>query len=220
MLEWYLAEDARDLKRSELNELVENLTCLNALEGKFWKINPKIVTDEKSWKTWKSNQKIVMNEELVQNGLMNEELVQIGLMNEELVQNGLMNEELVQMIMMNEKLVQNGVMHEKFVKNFVMHAIIDPKVVMDLSIFNSLQPSSQQLLEDFLDAWMLIGIPSRDPFLLTQYLERHTETSDQHMKKLKPLRQGLHVMMRYYVRQHFMGHMNIQEDMRRGENLR
>ena len=44
--------------RSELNELVENLTCLDALEGKIWKINQKVVTDEKSWKTWKSNQKI------------------------------------------------------------------------------------------------------------------------------------------------------------------
>ena len=75
VLEWQRGEDAGDLKRSELNELVENLTCLNAFEGKFWKsnqkvvtdekINPKILTDEKSWKTWKSNQNCVMNEELV-----------------------------------------------------------------------------------------------------------------------------------------------------------
>ena len=36
---------------------------------------------------------------------------------------------------MSEKLVQNGVMSEKFVKNFVMNPEIDPKVVMDLSIF-------------------------------------------------------------------------------------
>ena len=34
MLDWYRGEDAGDLKRSELNELVENLTCLNALEAK------------------------------------------------------------------------------------------------------------------------------------------------------------------------------------------
>ena len=34
VLEWYRGEDAGDLKRSELNELVENLTCLNAFEGK------------------------------------------------------------------------------------------------------------------------------------------------------------------------------------------
>ena len=32
VLDWYRGEDAEDLKRSELNELVENLTCLNALE--------------------------------------------------------------------------------------------------------------------------------------------------------------------------------------------
>ena len=31
VLEWYRGEDAGDFKRSELNELVENLTCLNAL---------------------------------------------------------------------------------------------------------------------------------------------------------------------------------------------
>ena len=33
VLEWYGGEDAGGLKRSERNELVENLTCLNALEG-------------------------------------------------------------------------------------------------------------------------------------------------------------------------------------------
>ena len=33
VLEWYRGEDAGDLKRCEINELVENLTCLNALEG-------------------------------------------------------------------------------------------------------------------------------------------------------------------------------------------
>ena len=35
VLDWYRGEDAGDLKRSELNELVEILTCLNALEGKI-----------------------------------------------------------------------------------------------------------------------------------------------------------------------------------------
>ena len=64
--ERYRGEDARDLKRSELNELVENLTCLNAFEGKFWK----------------SDQKIVMDEELVQDGVMDEELVQNKVMDE------------------------------------------------------------------------------------------------------------------------------------------
>ena len=71
VLDWYRGEDAGDLKRSDLNELGENLTCLNALERKNWKTNQKVVTDEKGWKTWKGNQKIVMNEELVQNGVVN-----------------------------------------------------------------------------------------------------------------------------------------------------
>ena len=74
MLDWYRGEDARDLKRRELNEVVENMTCINALAGEMWTINPKIVTDEQSWKTRKNNQKIAMNEELVQNSVMNEAL--------------------------------------------------------------------------------------------------------------------------------------------------
>ena len=89
-----------------------------------------------------------------------------------------MSEELVQKGVMNEELIQNVVMIEKFVRNFVMNAKIDPKVVMDLSIFkiggwNSLQPTNQNLLEEFIDEnepWSLIGIPNRDPFLVTQYL--------------------------------------------------
>ena len=108
VLEWYRGEDAGDLKTSELKELVENLTCLNALEGEIWESNQKVVMGDKI------KQKIVMDEELVQNDVMDEELV------------------------------QNGVMDGQFVKNFVMNAKIDPKVVMDLSIFkiggrNSLQ---------------------------------------------------------------------------------
>ena len=47
VLDWYRGEDAGDLKRSEPNELVENLTCLNALEGKFWKSNQKEGRDER-----------------------------------------------------------------------------------------------------------------------------------------------------------------------------
>ena len=57
-------------RESELNELVENWTCLDALERKIWKINQEILMDEKNWKTWKSNQKIGMDEELVQNIVM------------------------------------------------------------------------------------------------------------------------------------------------------
>ena len=122
-----------------------------------------------------------------------------------------MNEELVQNSVMNEELLQNGVMDGKFVKNFVMNAKIDPKVVVDLSMFNiggwnSLQPISQNLLEEFIDQnepWLLIGIPIRDPFLVTQYLERHSVTSVRHMKKWMSLREGLHVMMQRHMRQQF-----------------
>ena len=53
VLDWYRGEDAGDLKRSGKNELVENLTCLNAFEGKIWKSNPKVVLDEKVGKIWK-----------------------------------------------------------------------------------------------------------------------------------------------------------------------
>ena len=79
--DWYRGEDAGDLKRGELNELVENLTCLNALEWKHWKSNQKVVTDQKSRKTWKSNQNSVMNGELVQNGVMNQKFVENFVMN-------------------------------------------------------------------------------------------------------------------------------------------
>ena len=33
VLDWYRDEDAGDLRRSELNEILERMTCLNALEG-------------------------------------------------------------------------------------------------------------------------------------------------------------------------------------------
>ena len=48
VLDWYRGEDAGDLKRSEWNELVENMICLNAVAEKIWKSNPKIMMDEKS----------------------------------------------------------------------------------------------------------------------------------------------------------------------------
>ena len=61
-------------------------------------------------------------------------------------------------------------------KNSVMNAQIDPKVVMDLSNskidgWNRLQPSNQKWSEEFIDEnepWLLIGIPNRDPFLVTE----------------------------------------------------
>ena len=122
-----------------------------------------------------------------------------------------MNEKWVQNDVTDEKLFQSVVMNENFVKNSVMDVQIDPKVVTDLSIFkiggwNSLQPSNQTGLEEFIyenEPWLLVGIPSRDPFHVTQCLERRSAVSDQHMKKSMSLREGLHVMMQYYTRQHF-----------------
>ena len=61
VLDWYRHEDVGDLRRSELNELVESMACLDAHEGK----------SEKSWKSENSNQNIVMNEEFVKNSVMN-----------------------------------------------------------------------------------------------------------------------------------------------------
>ena len=61
VLNWCRKGDVGDLRRSGLNELVENLTRLNALEGKIW-------TSEKSKK---SDQNIVMNEELVKHIVVN-----------------------------------------------------------------------------------------------------------------------------------------------------
>ena len=60
---------------------------------------------------------------------------------------------LVQKIVMDEELVQSGAMDEKFVKNSVMGAKIDPRVVMDLSVFkiggwNILQPSNRKLSDE------------------------------------------------------------------------
>ena len=154
VLEWFRGKDAGDFKRSEFDESVETVTCLNAFEGEIWKSDQKVVKDDKI------NTKIVMDEELVQNDVM------------------------------DEQFVQKGVMDGKFVKNFVMDAKIDPKVVMDLSIFkiggwNSLQLFESSLLEEFTDEnepLLLIGIASRDLFFVTQHLERHSVTSDQHIR--------------------------------------
>ena len=100
-------------------------------------------------KIWKSDQKVVTDEKSWKTWKSNQKIV------------------------MNEELVQNGVLNEKFVKNIVINAQIDPQVVMDLSIskiggWNSLQPSNQKLLEEFIDEsepWLLNGIPCRDPVL-------------------------------------------------------
>ena len=48
--ERYRGEDAGDLKRIEL---FEKWTCLNILEKKICKLDPKILMEEKSWRTGK-----------------------------------------------------------------------------------------------------------------------------------------------------------------------
>ena len=65
---------------------------------------------------------------------------------------------------------------------------------------------AETTLENFIDEnepWLLIGIPNTDPFFATQYLERHSASSDQRMKKFMSLCECLHVMMRCCMRQHF-----------------
>ena len=116
-----------------------------------------------------------------------------------------------QKIVMHEELVQNGGMNEKFVTNFVMSAKIVPKGCdgsVHIQNWWMEQSATQQskFVGRFFDEnepWLLMGIPSRDSFLVTLYLERHSVSSDQHMKKLMSLREGLHVMMQCYIRQHF-----------------
>ena len=147
VLDWYREEDARDLRRSELNEQVESMTCLNPpIEGENWK-------SENSWKSEKGNQNIVIS----------------------------------------EKFVKNIVMNEEFGKSTVMNAKIAPKVVMDLSISklvdgtvckppfkiywkNLLVRTNRGCLSNFQTEIYL--------FFVTQYLQRHSSSSDKHMKKL------------------------------------
>ena len=105
-----------------------------------------------------------------------------------------------------------------------MDAKIDPKVVMDLSIFkiggwNILQPSNRTLWEECIDEneprlLLLIRIPSRDPFLMIQYLERHSVWDDPNVKDLKPLREGLHEIMQCHGRQHFAASNDLHEHPR------
>ena len=64
VLAWYREEDTGDSKKSELNELVESMTCRNALEVK----------------SWKCNQNIVMDEEFVKHSVTNEEFVESSVM--------------------------------------------------------------------------------------------------------------------------------------------
>ena len=93
----------------------------------------------------------------------------------------------------------------------MLDAKIDPKVVMDLSIFkiggwNILQPNNRKSLEEFIDEnepWLLVRIPSKDLFLGIRCMEQHFVRTVRNVKKLMPLREGLHEMMQCDMRQHF-----------------
>ena len=74
---------------------------------------------------------------------------------------------------------------------------------MDGTVCNALIKIWWRKFIDENEPWLLIGIPSRDPFFVTQYLQRYSVSSDQDMKKLMSLREGLHVMMQCHVRLHF-----------------
>ena len=95
-MERYRGEDAGDLKRSELNELFENLTCLNALEVKFWK----------------SDQKTVMDEELVQNDVMDEKMVQNGVMDGKFVKTFVMDAKIDSKVVMDLSIFKNWWMEQ------------------------------------------------------------------------------------------------------------
>ena len=78
-----------------------------------------------------------------------------------------------------KKLVQNVVMDEKIVKKFVMDAKIDPKVVMESvhiqnwwmeQFCNPVIEIRWRILLTENEPWLLIGIPSKDSFLMIQVL--------------------------------------------------
>ena len=128
-----------------------------------------------------------------------------------------------QKIVMDEELVQNIVMDGKFVKNFVVDAKFDPKVVMDLSIFkiggwNIVQPSNRKLLEEFIDEnelWLFIRNPSKDSFLMIQYVERPPVRENPNVKESMPPREGLDERMQFDMRQHFAERYWLNEHPRR-----
>ena len=70
---------------------------------------------------------------------------------------------------------------------------------MDGTVCNPLKNLLEKSIDDN-ERWLLIGIPIRDPFFVTQRMVRHSVSSDQNMKKLMSLREGLHVMMQCYMR--------------------
>ena len=110
---------------------------------------------------------------------------------------------------MDEELVQNVAMDEELVQNVATGAKIDPKVEMDLSMFEIdgwkiLQPSNRKLLEESNEeaatVALLIETPSRDSFLVMHYV-----------KELTLPREGLRETMQCYKRQHFAAGNELHE---------
>ena len=120
---------------------------------------------------------------------------------------------------MDEELVENNATDEKMAENSATDGKIDLKVGIDLSIFgidgwNELQPIDQKSLEKFIEETMpqlLGGIPSTDLLLATHYLVKRAENADEDMKKLMSLREGLHVMIQCYERQHSADFYRLHE---------
>ena len=97
-------------------------------------------------------------------------------------------------------------------KNFVMSAKIDPKVVIDLSVFKSggwniLQSSNRKLSEQC--------IPCRDSFFMIQYLEQLFVCDHLNVKESKPICEDLHEMMQCYGQQYFAASNDLHEHRRR-----
>ena len=69
-------------------------------------------------------------------------------------------------------------------------------------VSKTLQKTNTREVMDLNEPQLLVRIPKRDPRLLTQHPEKYFESSDQHMKILMFLREGLHVTMHFCMRQH------------------
>ena len=61
---------------------------------------------------------------------------------------------------------ESTVVDEELVENTFVDAKIEPKVVMDLSIFKT--KSLEKIIEENLQ-WLFVGCPRRGPLLETQY---------------------------------------------------
>ena len=76
------------------------------------------------------------------------------------------------------KVTRTALINEQIMKNIVMNAKIDPKDPRSkIGGLNNLQPNNQHLLEQFRDEnepWLLMRIPHRGPFLVTQYTWNET----------------------------------------------